>query len=111
MGNLPRVEVSGKHPIVVGMALPKNAFNCLERFSNWYSLTYFIEGDFFLRKKPLSLLASVYSYWRTALVVSRIVTRGTRVSVHRFCFLSRSFVVRVGLAAIRCVRTNLTKED
>jgi hypothetical protein len=41
----------------------------IERFSNWYSLTYFIEGGFFLRKKPLSLLASVYSYWRTALEV------------------------------------------
>ena len=51
----------------IGRRLPHR--RGLERFSNWYSLTYFIEGDFFLRKKPLSLLASVYSYWRTALVV------------------------------------------
>jgi hypothetical protein len=41
----------------------------LERFSNWYSLTCILEGGFFLRKKPLGILVSVYSYWRTALLI------------------------------------------
>jgi hypothetical protein len=61
----------------------------LERFSNWYSLTYFIEGDFFLRKKPLSLLASVYSYWRTALLIRQFNT--VRVP-HPFPRLLRKWV-------------------
>ena len=56
----------------------------LERFSNWYSLTHFIEGDFFLRKKPLSLLASVYSYWRTALAIDLALKSST--VPHPFAF-------------------------
>src|ERR1035437_5313181 len=40
----------------------------LERFSNTYVLTDSIEGGFFLRKKPLCGVVSVYSNWRTAIV-------------------------------------------
>jgi len=39
----------------------------LERFSNTYVLTGFIDGGFFLRKKPLCGVVSVYSNWRTAI--------------------------------------------
>src|ERR1035438_7218953 len=39
----------------------------LERFSNSYVLTDSIEGGFFLRKKPLCGVVSVYSNWRTAI--------------------------------------------
>jgi hypothetical protein len=39
----------------------------LERFSNTYVLTDSIEGGFFLRKKPLCGVVSVYSNWRTAI--------------------------------------------
>jgi hypothetical protein len=46
----------------------------LERFSNWYSLTHYIEGNFFLRKKLLSLLTSVYSYWRTVLAPDKSIS-------------------------------------
>jgi hypothetical protein len=39
----------------------------LERFSNTYVPTDSIEGGFFLRKKPLSGVVSVYRNWRTAI--------------------------------------------
>jgi cytochrome c peroxidase len=39
----------------------------LERFSNSYALTRSVEGGFFLRKKPLSGMVSVYSNRRTAI--------------------------------------------
>jgi hypothetical protein len=78
----------------------------LERFSNWYSLTHFIEGDFFLRKKPLSLLASVYSYWRTALKKNKRGSgdpRYSRPGGRRYSFISRGAVkpVRDCYKAIR----------
>jgi hypothetical protein len=38
----------------------------IERFSNSYALTGLIGSGFSLRKKPLSIIASIYSYWRTA---------------------------------------------
>ena len=43
----------------------------LERFSNTYVLTDSIEGGFFLRKKPLCGVVSVYSNWRTAITSIR----------------------------------------
>ena len=46
---------------------PEAAFATLERFSNTYVLTDSIEGGFFLRKKPLCGVVSVYSNWRTAI--------------------------------------------
>jgi hypothetical protein len=39
----------------------------LERFSNPYVFTGFVEGGFFLRKKPLCGMVPVYSNWRTAI--------------------------------------------
>jgi hypothetical protein len=39
----------------------------LERFSKTFVLTGFIDGGFFLRKKPLCGVVSVYSNWRTAI--------------------------------------------
>src|ERR1035438_6986948 len=48
----------------------------LERFSNTYVLTDSIEGGFFLRKKPLCGVVSVYSNWRTAITAPRRVHRG-----------------------------------
>ena len=38
----------------------------LERFSNSGALSGSVQGDFFLRKKPLGIVISVYSNWRTA---------------------------------------------
>jgi hypothetical protein len=40
----------------------------LERFSNLQILTSFVEGGFFLKKKPLGGVVPVYINWRTALV-------------------------------------------
>jgi hypothetical protein len=42
----------------------------LELFSNRCSPIETVQGDFFLRKKPLAAVASVYSNWRTAIVSS-----------------------------------------
>ena len=47
----------------------------LERFSNTYVLTDSIEGGFFLRKKPLCGVVSVYSNWRIAITAPRRVHR------------------------------------
>jgi hypothetical protein len=41
----------------------------LERFSNTYVQTSFVECGFFLRKKPLDGMVSVYSNWRTAIAL------------------------------------------
>src|ERR1035438_7624605 len=49
----------------------------LERFSNTYVLTDSIEGGFFLRKKPLCGVVSVYSNWRTAITRRWRLDRGT----------------------------------
>ena len=43
------------------------ADGALERFSNTRALTSGVQGGFFLRKKPLERVASVYSNWRTAI--------------------------------------------
>jgi hypothetical protein len=40
----------------------------LERFSNSYALGNIVGGGFSLRKGPLGFLASVHSYWKTALM-------------------------------------------
>ena len=50
----------------------------LERFSNTYVLTDSIEGGFFLRKKPLCGVVSVYSNWRTAIACVTGRGKGTR---------------------------------
>src|ERR1017187_9340991 len=50
----------------------------LERFSNTYVLTDSIEGGFFLRKKPLSCVVSVYSIWRTAIATPASKDRSPR---------------------------------
>jgi hypothetical protein len=39
----------------------------LERFSNSCALSGSVQGGFFLRKKPLDIVPSVYSSWRTAI--------------------------------------------
>ena len=40
----------------------------LEQFSNSCALLSSVQGGFFLRKKPLIIVLSVYSNWRTPIV-------------------------------------------
>ncbi len=76
IGHLPRSQT-----VLKGMVL--------DLFSNTYVLTDSIEGGFFLRKKPLCGVVSVYSYWRTAIACVAGRGKGCGASTHRIPALGR----------------------
>jgi hypothetical protein len=49
--------------------IPLNEKRLLEHFSNTRAVLSGVQGGFFLRKKPLDILLSLYTNWKNALVL------------------------------------------
>jgi hypothetical protein len=47
----------------------KNSAAALEHFSNTRAVLSGVQGGFFLRKKPLGILLSLYTNWKNALAL------------------------------------------
>jgi hypothetical protein len=67
LGRYPKMQLLYRAGHKPATEMPSERTRVLERFSNTYVHTDSIEGGFFLRKKPLCGVVSVYSNWRTAI--------------------------------------------
>lgn len=69
-------EISGQESQIGTRGSVRRGGLLLERFSNTCALSSYVQGGFFLRKKPLERMASVYSNWRTAVAAALLCVCG-----------------------------------